>query len=186
MLYLLLSTIISRVEELKELLSLQQKYLRGATSDPEEAEQGFLTVSHTLNMLEQMHSLQPSVIVKYNDTIVGYALVMKRECREIIPILVPMFEHLDKIFYRHKPLKNYSYYVMGQVCVDKPFRSQGVFDTLYQKHKELFKEEFDFVVTEISTRNHRSLNAHKRVGFKTIDVFKDATDEWEIVLWDWS
>ena len=181
-----LATTIARVEELNELLSLQQKYLRGVTPGIEEKEQGFLTVSHNLNILEQMHSLQPSVIVKYNDTIVGYALVVKQECRDIIPVLLPMFEHLDKITYKNKLLKNYSYYVMGQVCVDKPFRSKGVFDMLYQKHRELFKDDFDFVITEISTSNHRSLNAHKRVGFKTIDIFKDETDEWEIVLWDWS
>jgi hypothetical protein len=180
------ATTITHVEELKELLALQQKFLRGTTSADEENEQGFLTVPHTLNLLEQMHSLQPSVIVKHNNAVAGYALVMKQECRGIIPVLVPMFENLDRIVYNNQPLKNYSYYVMGQVCVDKPFRSQGVFDMLYQKHKELFREEFDFVVTEISTRNHRSLNAHKRFGFKTIGTFKDETDEWEIVLWDWS
>jgi hypothetical protein len=55
---------------------------------------------------------------------------------------------------------------------------------LYQKHREEFRDKYDFAVTEISTANYRSLRAHERVGFKTISVFKDAVDEWNVVLWD--
>jgi len=40
------------------------------------------------------------------------------------------------------------------------------------------------LVTEIATRNHRSNNAHKRVGFVTINTFRDETDEWNVVAWD--
>jgi hypothetical protein len=181
-----IATLVDNEEELKGILSLQQKYLRGVTGNEEEAAQGFLTVAHTLSLLKELHRFHPSIIVKSETSIAGYALVMLRECRSVIPVLVPMFDHLDKLSYKDKLFSDSTYYVMGQVCVDKSYRSQGIFDMLYQKHKEVFSGHFNFVVTEISTRNLRSLNAHKRIGFKTIDSFKDQTDEWEIVLWDWS
>ena len=74
---------------------------------------------------------------------------------------------------------------MGQVCVDKAYRGKGVFDMLYQHHKQVLKDRFDFVVTEISTNNLRSVRAHEKVGFKNIHTYKDAVDEWSVVLWDW-
>lgn len=182
---MLYATTVTSEEELKQILQLQQKYLCGVKSNAEEREQGFVTVSHTLSLLKEMHALEPGIIVKDENALAGYALVMRRECKDIIPVLVPMFRHLDTLSYHNKSLKDHSYYVMGQVCIDKPYRGKGVFDMLYQKHKEIFSKRFDFILTEISTRNPRSLKAHNRIGFKTIDIHKDATDEWEIVLWDW-
>jgi hypothetical protein len=28
------------------------------------------------------------------------------------------------------------------------------------------------------------MRAHERVGFKTVQTFRDATDEWNILVWD--
>jgi L-amino acid N-acyltransferase YncA len=74
---------------------------------------------------------------------------------------------------------------MGQICVDKAYRGKGVFELLYQKHREIFEKSYDFIVTEISTRNTRSLRAHEKVGFKTIHTYRDSMDEWNVVVWDW-
>jgi hypothetical protein len=57
---------------------------------------------------------------------------------------------------------------------------------LYEEHKRLFRKEYDFVITEISTINKRSIAAHKKIGFKTIHTYRDALDEWNVVLWDWN
>ena len=46
--------------------------------------------------------------------------------------------------------------------------------------------DFDFIITEISASNYRSLNAHKRIGFKKINTFRDKIDEWDVVIWDWN
>jgi ribosomal protein S18 acetylase RimI-like enzyme len=74
---------------------------------------------------------------------------------------------------------------MGQICVDKDYRGQGLFDMLYRHDRELYSNSYDFMVTEISVSNSRSLRAHQRVGFQTINVYRDEIDEWEVVLWDW-
>ena len=96
-----------------------------------------------------------------------------------------MIGFIDSIEYNGKPLSSYNYYVMGQVCIDKNYRGKGVFNMLYQKHKELFKHKFDFIETEISTGNKRSMRAHEKVGFKTIYTYRDDKDEWNVVLWSW-
>jgi ribosomal protein S18 acetylase RimI-like enzyme len=166
-------------QELLQILQLQQQYLAGHNSTTEEKEQGFVTVHHTLEKLEQLHALVPSVIVKDGERVIAYA-------GSLIPELASMFEMLETLSWKERPLQQYRYYVMGQVCVDKPYRGQGVFQMLYDKHKDLMQPSYDFVVTEIATRNTRSIRAHEKVGFELLHRFKDEKEEWDMVLWDWS
>jgi hypothetical protein len=176
---------IRDLQELDLIISMQRAYLRGQGTIDEEIEQGFLTVSHSREMLWQMHLQEPSIIVMQGDALAGYALVMTKSCRKLIPILVPMFEVFDDLYYENRPVNDYHFYIMGQICVDKPYRSMGAFDLLYGAHYELLSPLYDFVITEISTRNFRSLRAHERVGFRPFHTYRDETDEWAIVIWDW-
>lgn len=61
-----------------------------------------------------------------------------------------------------------------------------VFDKAYQHYNETFKQDYDFAITEVSTRNYRSLKAHERAGFVEIHRYTDPlSEEWSIVIWDW-
>jgi GNAT superfamily N-acetyltransferase len=182
---MLTATVTQNRHDLEQILALQQCNLAAKLSTDEGRDQGFLTVEHSLDMLQKMHDAAPSIVIKDDEKIVAYALTMLRECRLMIPLLVPMFNSLDELKWQRKPLNKYSFYVMGQICVDKAYRGQGLFDQLYKKHKEVYRSRFDLLVTEISTRNTRSLRAHERVGFQTINVYRDETDEWAVVVWSW-
>lgn len=182
---MLLATIVTTEQELDQVLQLQQKYLVGNTSQEEMRSEGFLTVQHTRGLLKQLHSLAPSIIIKDGDTVVAYALVMLRECRHLISALVPMFNTFDELEWQGKPLSKYAFYVMGQICVAKEYRGRGLFDILYHKHREVYQPQYDFILTEVATRNTRSMRAHERVGFKTIHTYRDELDHWAVVLWDW-
>jgi GNAT superfamily N-acetyltransferase len=176
---------VQHIDELPEIISLQRQYLRGIKSREEESNQGFLTVEHSLDTLILMHKIAPSVIVRIDQKLAGYALTMPMACRDLIPVLFPMFHIFSEISYEGKPILDYNFYVMGQICVTAEFRGKGVFDQLYSKHRELFESKYDFIVTEIATRNTRSLNAHQRVGFLPLHVYRDSLDEWAVVIWDW-
>lgn len=172
--------------ELEQILALQRKNLKQALSEEEMRSQGFVTVQHDLVALEQMHALMPSIIAQQGSELVAYALAMSRECRALMSVLAPMFELFDRLAYRGQPLNDQRFYVMGQICVDKAHRGRGLVELLYQRHREVYQRQFDLLITEVSSRNHRSLRAHERVGFQTFHVHQDATDEWAIVLWDWN
>ena len=54
---------------------------------------------------------------------------------------------------------------MGQICIDKPWRGRGLFDQLYAAHRQHLSGRYDCCITEVATRNGRSMSAHLRVGF---------------------
>jgi GNAT superfamily N-acetyltransferase len=183
------------LDDLRGILALQQQNLAANVSAAEAVAQGFVTVAHTLESLEAMHALAPSIVARAVSEsgvssapreVVGYALTMAVEARALVPILEPMFQKLSALTWRGRSLSSLRHYVMGQVCVAKAFRGQGVFDALYRGHEQAYRERFDLIVTEIATRNTRSLRAHERVGFEPISRYRDETDEWIIVGWDWS
>jgi len=167
--------------ELEQILDLQRANLARNLSPEEIAAQGFVTVEHTLDLLKQMHAHAPSIIARDEDCLAGYALVMPIECRSFLPILEPMFVRLDRL--RMPPQR---FYVMGQICVAKAWRGQGIFDLLYRAHRHHLRTRYDFSVTEVSMRNTRSMRAHQRIGFVEIDRYRDDTDEWALLRWDWS
>ncbi|MEO8701304.1 MAG: GNAT family N-acetyltransferase [Kofleriaceae bacterium] len=163
--------LVETARDLEGILALQRAS-RAPTSD------GFVTVEHTLAILQAMHALAPSVIaVDARGDVVGYALVMPRETRTLVPILEPMFALIDELGLA------YRWYVMGQVAVAPAHRGSGLFDAMYAEHRARYRDRFDAVITEIATRNTRSVRAHARVGFETLVTHRDATDEWALVAW---
>lgn len=178
---------VKHPEELGEILALQRENHVSAVARDVAVTEGFVTASHTLDVLEKMHAMGPSIVARDADgTLAGYALMMALEARALVAELVPMFALFDGLEFRGRPLRELRYYVMGQVCVAKPYRGKGVFDALYAGHRAEYGDRFDLTVTEIATRNGRSLRAHERVGFESIHRYRDATDEWAIVGWDFT
>ena len=178
-------TTIASDDDIRQVLALQQANLSTKVSADVAASQGFVTVQHNFELLKKMTVAIPQVIAKDGEQVVGYALVMLPSFQDLIPVLKPMFVLFDSLDFLGKKVSGYRYYVMGQVCVADGYRGAGIFDGMYHHHRTLFQEKFDFVATEIATRNTRSIRAHQRVGFKTIHTFQDETDHWEIVVWDW-
>ncbi len=179
-------TTIASDDDIRQVLALQQANLSTQVTADVAASQGFVTVQHNFDLLKQMNEAIPQVIAKDGDQVVGYALVMLPDFQDLIPVLKPMFLLFDNLDFRGKKVVDYRYYVMGQICVAEGYRGAGIFDGLYEHHRELYHTQFDFVATEIASRNTRSLRAHERVGFQTIHTFQDETDHWEIVVWDWA
>lgn len=171
--------------ELEQILLLQKENLLQNINEKERQSQGFVTLQHTLAILKQLHGLAPSVIIKQNEKVVGYALTMLKECRQLMPDLEAMFSIFDRLHWKNRPLNDYRFYVMGQVCVAKNSRGKGLVEMLYQHHKKIYQPKFELLITEIATRNVRSLRAHEKVGFRTVHTHVDELDKWRIVGWDW-
>jgi len=179
------ATTVRNKNELVQIHYLNQANLKQNLSVVEQKEQGFVTWLYSIELLEQMHRLAPSIIVKDGNKVAGYALTTLREASAFHHDLKQMFRNLQQVKYRNKLLSCFRFYCMGQICVAKEYRGKGIVNSLYQKHKEVFGDQYDFVLTEISTANQRSLKAHEKVGFENIYTHLDKMGEWSVVVWDW-
>ena len=71
---------------------------------------------------------------------------------------------------------------MGQICVAKSHRGQGVFRKLYQTMQEKLPEGFDTIITEVDGKNKRSLAAHTAIGFQELKRYYALDKEWVIII----
>lgn len=169
--------------DLDGILALQRQNLEATVGSEVALRDGFVTVRHTREDLQAMHTIAPSVVAKAGDTLVGYALTMPLACGPIVPVLAPLFDKIGEL----APALGVALdrvYVMGQVCVAEAHRGRGVFDALYAGHRRLFADRWDLCVTDVALRNGRSLRAHERVGFERLATYTDATDTWAMIgLW---
>lgn len=168
------------------ILTLQKANLAHVLSEKEIQSQGFVTVNHTYDLLKKLNDREKHIIAKDADRVVGYVLAMTSHSRFDIPILVPMFDEFDKITYKGKKVTEQNYIIVGQVCIDKQYRGQGLFDKCYAAYRDAYQQKYDFAITEIASANIRSLHAHKRVGFREVASYSDPNGmEWRVVVWDW-
>jgi len=169
----------SSKNELLQILELQKKNAITSVDKKEQENEGFVTLSHSYEILKQMNDACPHIIAKDGDLVVGYALVMLKEFRDKISILSAMFETATEL------LGDKKYLAMGQVCISKQYRKQGVFKGMYQFYKEELENDFDCLLTEVATNNQRSLNAHLNVGFKILKTQITDGVSWELIIWEW-
>lgn len=170
-------------KELKGILKLQQENLPKSITSDELKSQGFVTVEHDLDLLTRMNSPYAHIIAKEDDQVIGYTLVELPKWKYEIPVLIDMFDQIDLIEYEGKNLGKSKFFTMGQVCVAKSHRGQGVFAGLYDEMKRRMSPDFEYIITEIASRNHRSLRAHEKVGFEVIKTYQiGEEEEWVLVL----
>jgi len=173
-------TSVSKDIELYQILALQKKNLSSSISSSEKKKEGFVTVHHDFAILKKMNNQQPHIIAKHNDIVIGYTLCMTRNFGTAIAVLKPMFIEIEKSVLQYK-----KYIVMGQVCIDKAYRGQGVFRQLYQKMKTELNGQYNFLVTEVASDNIRSLHAHQAIGFKTFAIYESDNITWHLIYWNW-
>ncbi|MBQ0734007.1 GNAT family N-acetyltransferase [Aquimarina celericrescens] len=173
-------TVTSSIEELQQIIHLQQSNLPSSICEEEKEAEGFVTVQHDLEILKKMHDYEPHIIVKDEGKIVGYALSMVSDFKTDIEVLKPMFEKIELLLDGQT-----SYLVMGQICIDKAYRKQGMFRGLYYKMRDEFMHKYDLLITEVAANNTRSMQAHYAIGFSDLLVYEADGFTWHLIQWNW-
>jgi len=162
--------------ELNQILALQQDNLPEAISEDEQISEGFVTVHHDFDLIKRMNDVCPHIIVKDNGNVVGYALCMHPRFGGEIEVLQPMFTELSKVIPDGE-----RFIVMGQICIEKGYRRQGVFRKLYETMLQEIQPQFKSIITEVDLKNNRSLQAHYAVGFKLLSRHHSGGQDWALI-----
>ncbi|RXJ51102.1 GNAT family N-acetyltransferase [Gelidibacter gilvus] len=173
-------------EDLQEILSLQKANLKKNLSKENAEKDGFVTVDHDWESLIGLTKIEPHSVAKDNGKVVGYVLAMTKKSRFDIPLIAPLFDEFKRIPFRGKTIADFNYMIVGQTCVHKDYRGQGLIEGLFQHYKTAFSERYDFSITEIASSNIRSLKAHQKVGYEIIHSYTDSSGtHWNVVVWEW-
>jgi len=173
--------------EMLNILELQRENHFASLSAEDIASEGFLTCTHSLELIRELNNIAPHIIAVCNNKVIAYLLTMTKVAESKMPLLIPMFNEFRTIVFKGKMISEYNYLIVGQVCVGKGFRGQGVLENCYQSYESFYKDKFDFAITEIANRNKRSINAHKRIGFVEVNrYFSPEGEEWSVVILEWS
>lgn len=176
---------VSDKSEIEGIKKLQTANLKSSLPAEEQKEQGFVTAVYSYDFLEKMHAIEPAVIAKENDEVVGYALVATKAIRGSHPLLDDLFNQIDRQPYQNKQLGETDYVVVGQLCVAKSHRGKGLVQQLYGFFREELSARYTYGITDVDENNMRSVNAHLKTGFQIIGTLVYGGSRWHIVLWDW-
>lgn len=176
--------LVSELKELEGIRLLQEQNLGKHLSIEEASNEGFVTAEYSVEFLKAMHDVHPSIIAKDDDAVVGYALVATHPISEQHPLLADLFASIDKVIYKGASLKGKKYVVVGQLCVGKAYRGQGLVQRMYQFYRESLKDSYDYLVTDVVQTNQRSIKAHLKTGFTVVDTLEYEGMKWDIVLWE--
>ena len=179
-------TRVSSPNEIIGIRDLQALNLKQNITAEEAIEQGFLTAAYTIEYLQEMNAVFPSIIAKDEDKVVGYALVATKDIRKGHDLIEGLFDAIDACQYKGNLLKEVNYVVVGQLCVAKEYRGQDLVQKLYGHFRDCLSNEFTYLVTDVAKANLRSLKAHKKRGFQVINELTYGGFGWDIVLWDWN
>ena len=179
-------TRVSSPTEIIGIRDLQALNLKQNITAEEAIDQGFLTAAYTIEYLQEMNAVSPSIIAKDGDKVVGYALVTTKDIRKGHDLIEGLFDAIDACEYNGKSLRDVSYVVVGQLCVAKEYRGQDLVQKLYGHFRDCLSNEFTYLVTDVAKANVRSLKAHKKRGFQVINELTYGGFGWDIVLWDWN
>lgn len=170
--------------ELQQILALQKKNLPIAISEETQISEGYVTIDHDFDMLHRMNEACPHIIAKEGEKLVGYTLCMHPKFGDEIQVLLPMFKEIREVIKDHSNahgLTKANYIVMGQVCIDKDYRRQGVFRKLYETMLKVIQPQFRHIITEVDTKNVRSLEAHYGIGFKLLSRYSSDGRIWDLI-----
>lgn len=168
--------------DLKTIQKLQSLNTMEALSLEDRISEGFVTCIYDIPMLKTMCGAWKHVLAWDAQVLSGYALCMLGSSIESYPILQTMVEQFKVQSWRNRLLIDCNFVVVGQVCVAKGYRKQGVLQAMYAQFQEQFKETFELLITEIDSKNIPSLRAHLRFGFEEIIRYKERNGRtWVIV-----
>ena len=171
--------------EIQGIRDLQEANLKENIALEKRSVDGFLTAKYSLDFLKAMNKSTPAIIAKQSGEVVGYALATNRSLLGQHPLLKDLSIQINKIPFGDKAIGDFDYLVVGQLCVAKQVRGQGLAQRLYAHFKTTYQEQYPFSVTDVDQGNLASLKTHLKVGFQVVSTLQYGNSNWHVVIWDW-
>lgn len=174
-------------DDIVGIYELHCNNLKHNISIQERETEGFVTAVYDIELLLLMKDVNPSIIAKdaESNKVIGYALVFSKELKGKHLLLDDLIDTIDKLNYKDDVLANSNYLIVGQLCVAKGYRGLGIVQELYKYYKQIYSENYQYLLTDVARDNPRSLKAHLKSSFEIISTISFDDNIFDVILWDW-
>lgn len=169
----MISTRIGNKDDIKGILSLQEKYLYRNLSNLER-KKGFVTTPFTSAQIEDIIALNGIFVAqKNNGSIIAYAFAGSWSYFEQWEIFNFMTSRFPMLSFHDKAITTEKSFQYGPVCIDEVYRGKGLLNLLFEEMRLEFLYKYDISITFINKINTISMKAHTiKLGWKIIDEFE--------------
>lgn len=170
-------------KDLPAIIELQRLNLGRNLAEDEKKSQGFVSVETPLELLTNINSQEGVIVARLDEEIIGYIVRMTKEDASTIPLLKPFIARFPNITFKGKALTDYNYCILGQVCIKKEHRGNGLLEKLYKEFQNRSVRKYELAISEIGANNPRSLYVHlNKVGFEVIEQYSAEGQDWFVVI----
>ncbi|WP_027187418.1 GNAT family acetyltransferase [Desulfovibrio cuneatus] len=164
---------IAGMNDLEGILALHKRYHVTSIS-PEDKPDGFVTTNFTQEQLQALIEQERGItIAKDGDTVIAYAMAASWQFWSAWPLFIHMIQKLPEHSFNGQALSVENSYQYGPICVDKLYRSTGVFDAIFYASLASMVHRYPIMITFINKINPRSYAAHtKKVTMDTVCTFQ--------------
>jgi hypothetical protein len=149
----------ARREEYADIVRLNQMNFRANLTDADRAD-GFLSAVFSLDQIAATAEDLGIMVARVDGRFAGFLCAFRNESDHRSPVLAAMLAAYDRLWFGGKQLSDYRSYIYGPVCIDRPFRRQGLLRGLHEAQKQELSGMFDIGVGLVARENPRSLEAH--------------------------
>jgi hypothetical protein len=141
------------------ILRLNEAYFR-ANLNQEERADGFLSAVFSLPQVAAMAANLGIMLAVVEDSVAGFLCAFPNDFDHGSPVVAAMIAAYERMQFQGKALSDYRSYAYGPVCIDRPFRRQGILRGLYEAQRRDLAGLFEVGVALVSRDNPHSLQAH--------------------------
>ena len=172
---------IATVTDIPQVLALQEKYLFANLSD-DEKKAGFVTTPFSVEQLTEVISQEGLFLCFVSEKLVAYCFGASWQYFSQWKI----FEHMISLFpdykFNNKAITTINSFQYGPICIDIPYRGQGIINILVEFMRENMAKKYPIAVTFINKINIPSYKAHtQKLDWKVIAEFEFNNNEYYVL-----
>jgi hypothetical protein len=147
------------VDQYPDILRLNEANFK-ANLSPDQREDGFLSAVFTAQQVAAMAEDLGIMVALIDDKVAGFLCAFRNDFDHGSPVVAKMIESCERMQFEGKSLSAYRSYAYGPVCIDRPYRRNGLLRGLYEAQRRDLAGWFEIGIGLVSRDNPHSLEAH--------------------------
>ena len=175
----------ANISDIPNVLGLQVNNLFRNVSEDERRKEGFVSFESSPELLKEIINDGGIILAKSNGLTVGYLIYFSLTQGKKIANFLKLIESVEERVYKNRKLKEQNFCILGQICIEKNWRNNGILEKLYVKLRADLLGVYDLAISDISEDNKKSVHVHlEKMNFENMGVYSHNDKNWVVVLLD--